>query len=158
MEKKINLKNPVHFLAVGFGSGLLKPAPGTWGTLAGLMLSILLWNITQSNLFFIFLAVISFIFGCYLCQKTSNDLGVHDDGRIVWDEIVAIFLMFAFLPEYNLFTYILTFISFRVFDILKPYPIRYFDEKLESGLGIMVDDILAAIFALISLYIIYWII
>ncbi|WP_281772439.1 phosphatidylglycerophosphatase A family protein [Haemophilus parahaemolyticus] len=158
MEKKINLKNPVHFLAIGFGSGLLKPAPGTWGTLAGLMLSILLWNITQSNLFFIFLAVISFIFGCYLCQKTSNDLGVHDDGRIVWDEIVAIFLMFAFLPEYNLFTYILTFISFRIFDILKPYPIRYFDEKLESGLGIMVDDILAAIFALISLYIIYWII
>ena len=158
MDKKINLKNPVHFLAVGFGSGLLKPAPGTWGTLAGLMLSILLWNITQSNLFFIFLTVISFIFGCYLCQKTSNDLGVHDDGRIVWDEIVAIFLMFAFLPEYNWFTYILTFISFRIFDILKPYPIRYFDEKLESGLGIMVDDILAAIFALISLYIIYWII
>lgn len=157
MEKKINLKNPVHFLAIGFGSGLLKPAPGTWGTLAGLMLSILLWNITQSNLFFIFLAVISFIFGCYLCQKTSNDLDVHDDGRIVWDEIVAIFLMFAFLPEYNWFTYILTFISFRIFDILKPYPIRYFDEKLESGLGIMVDDILAAIFALISLYIIYWI-
>ncbi|WP_455482727.1 phosphatidylglycerophosphatase A family protein [Haemophilus parahaemolyticus] len=157
MEKKINLKNPVHFLAIGFGSGLLKPAPGTWGTLAGLMLSILLWNITQSNLFFIFLTVISFIWGCYLCQKTSNDLGVHDDGRIVWDEIVAIFLMFAFLPEYNWFAYILTFISFRIFDILKPYPIRYFDEKLESGLGIMVDDILAAIFALISLYIIYWI-
>ena len=157
MEKKINLKNPVHFLAIGFGSGLLKPAPGTWGTLAGLMLSILLWNITQSNLFFIFLTVISFIFGCYLCQKTSNDLGVHDDGRIVWDEIVAIFLMFAFLPEYNWFAYILTFIIFRIFDILKPYPIRYFDEKLESGLGIMVDDILAAIFALISLYIIYWI-
>lgn len=157
MEKKINLKNPVHFLAIGFGSGLLKPAPGTWGTLAGLILSILLWNIIQSKLFFIFLTVISFIFGCYLCQKTSNDLGVHDDGRIVWDEIVAIFLMFAFLPEYNWFTYILTFISFRIFDILKPYPIRYFDEKLESGLGIMVDDILAAIFALISLYIIYWI-
>ena len=158
MDKKINLKNPVHFLAVGFGSGLLKPAPGTWGTLAGLMLSILLWNITQSNLFFIFLAVISFIFGCYLCQKMSNDLGVHDDGRIVWDEIVAIFLMFAFLPEYNWFIYIFTFISFRIFDILKPYPIRYFDEKLESGLGIMVDDILAAIFALISLHLIYWII
>ena len=158
MDKKINLKNPVHFLAVGFGSGLLKPAPGTWGTLAGLILSIELWNITQSNLFFIFLAVTSFILGCYLCQKTSNDLGVHDDGRIVLDEIVAIFLMFAFLPEYNWFTYILTFISFRIFDILKPYPIRYFDEKLESGLGIMVDDILAAIFALISLYIIYWII
>lgn len=158
MNKKINLKNPVHFLAVGFGSGLLKPAPGTWGTLAGLLLSIVLWHITQSSLFFILLTIISFILGCYLCQKTSDDLGVHDDGRIVWDEIVAIFLMFAFLPEYNLFYYVLTFITFRIFDILKPYPIRYFDEKLESGLGIMIDDIIAAIFALISLYLIYWII
>lgn len=63
--------------------------------------------------------------------------------------------MFAFLPEYNILYYVLTFISFRIFDILKPYPIRYFDEKLESGLGIMVDDIIAAIFALISLYIIH---
>lgn len=158
MDKKINLKNPVHFLAVGFGSGLLKPAPGTWGTLAGLLLSIVLWYITQSSVFFILLTVISFIFGCYLCQKTSDDLGVHDDGRIVWDEIVAIFLMFAFLPEYNLFYYVLTFITFRIFDILKPYPIRYFDEKLESGLGIMIDDIIAAIFALVSLYLIYWMI
>lgn len=158
MDKKINLKNPVHFLAVGFGSGLLKPAPGTWGTLAGLLLSIVLWYITQSSVFFILLTVISFIFGCYLCQKTSDDLGVHDDGRIVWDEIVAIFLMFAFLPEYNVFYYVLTFITFRIFDILKPYPIRYFDEKLESGLGIMIDDIIAAIFALVSLYLIYWMI
>lgn len=158
MNKKINLKNPVHFLAVGFGSGLLKPAPGTWGTLAGLLLSIVLWHITQSSLFFILLTIISFILGCYLCQKTSDDLGVHDDGRIVWDEIVAIFLMSAFLPEYNLFYYVLTFITFRIFDILKPYPIRYFDEKLESGLGIMIDDIIAAIFALVSLYLIYWMI
>lgn len=158
MNKQINLKNPIHFLAVGFGSGLLKPAPGTWGTLAGLLLSIFLWSITQSSLFFILLTVISFILGCYLCQKTSDDLGVHDDGRIVWDEIVAIFLMFAFLPEYNLLFYILTFITFRIFDILKPYPIRYFDEKLESGLGIMIDDVIAAMFALISLYLIYWII
>lgn len=158
MDKKINLKNPIHFLAVGFGSGLLKPAPGTWGTLAGLLLSIFLWSLTQSSLFFILLTVISFIFGCYLCQKTSDDLGIHDDGRIVWDEIVAIFLMFAFLPKYNLLFYILTFITFRIFDILKPYPIRYFDEKLESGLGIMIDDVIAAVFALISLYLIYWMI
>lgn len=153
--KPINLKNPLHFLAFGFGSGLLKPAPGTWGTLAGLLLSILLWSITQSALFFAVLSVISFIAGCTICQKVSDALNVHDDGRIVWDEIVAIFLMFSCLPEYNWLSYILVFISFRLFDILKPYPIRYFDEKLESGLGIMVDDILAAIFALISLHILY---
>ncbi|OOH85459.1 phosphatidylglycerophosphatase A [Pasteurellaceae bacterium 15-036681] len=154
---KINLKDPIHFLAVGFGSGLIKPAPGTWGTLAGLILSIILWEITHSALFFVVLALISFWAGCYICQKTSDDLGVHDDGRIVWDEIVAIFMIFAVLPEYNWLYYLLTFVIFRFFDILKPYPIRHFDEKLESGLGIMVDDILAAIYSIIILYLIYWI-
>lgn len=99
----------------------------------------------------------TFIAGCYICEKTSNDLNVHDDGRIVWDEIVAIFLMFAFLPEYNWLYYGLTFVTFRIFDILKPAPIKQFDEKLQGGLGIMFDDILAAVYGLISLYIIYWI-
>ncbi|MFA9499462.1 phosphatidylglycerophosphatase A [Mannheimia sp. E30BD] len=154
--KPINLKNPIHFLGFGFGSGLLKPAPGTWGSLAGVILSVLLWNITQSGIFFVILSIIGFIAGCYICTKTSQDLNVHDDGRIVWDEIVAIFLMFAYLPEYNLLGYVFAFISFRIFDILKPFPIRYFDKKLESGLGIMFDDILAAIFALLSLHILYY--
>lgn len=151
-----NLKNPIHFLAFGFGSGLLKPAPGTWGTVAGLLLSIGLWQLSESPLFFIVLAVVTFFLGIYVCAKTSADLNVHDDGRIVWDEIVAIFLMFGFLPEYNWLGYLLAFISFRIFDILKPFPIRYFDEKLESGFGIMLDDIFAAVFALITLYLIYW--
>lgn len=152
----INLKNPIHFLAFGFGSGLLKPAPGTWGTLAGLILAIMLWSLTQSTFFFILLTLLSFISGCYICTQTSKDLNVHDDGRIVWDEIVAIFFMFCFLPEYNLLSYLFTFISFRIFDILKPYPIHYFDKKLENGLGIMFDDILAAIYALISLHILFY--
>lgn len=156
MNNAPNLKNPIHFLAVGFGSGLLKPAPGTWGTVAGLLLSIALWHFTHSPLFFMLLTLFSFWIGIYLCGKTAEDLQVHDDGRIVWDEIVAIFLMFGFLPEYNWLSYLLAFISFRIFDILKPFPIRYFDEKLENGLGIMLDDILAAIFALIAMYLIYW--
>ena len=101
MNKTINLKNPIHFLAVGFGSGLIRPAPGTWGTLAGLILSILLWELTESALFFAILTLISFWAGCHICQKTSDDLNVHDDGRIVWDEIVAMFMIFAILPEYN---------------------------------------------------------
>ncbi len=108
------------------------------------------------RLFFGLLTLVSFIAGCVICTKASQDLEVHDDGRIVWDEIVAIFLMFTCLPEYNLLGYLLAFISFRIFDILKPFPIRYFDEKLESGLGIMFDDILAAIFALISLHLLYY--
>ncbi|MDY2948055.1 MAG: phosphatidylglycerophosphatase A, partial [Mannheimia varigena] len=114
--KPINLKNPIHFLAVGFGSGLLRPAPGTWGSLVGSIIAIILWTATQSSIFFAILTLISFISGCYICNKTSQDLKVHDDGRIVWDELVAIFLMFTYLPEYNLLGYVLAFISFRIFD------------------------------------------
>lgn len=153
---KIKLSNPIHFFAVGFGSGLLKPAPGTWGTLVGVLLAIFLWELTASQYFFIGLTLISFVAGCYICQKTSDDLQVHDDGRIVWDEIVAVFLIFSCLPKYNWLYYLLAFGIFRFFDVLKPYPIRYFDEKLESGLGIMVDDILAAIYSLIVIYAINW--
>ena len=119
-------------------------------------MSILLWQLTHSAFFFAVLTIISFIAGIYICDKTSQDLNVHDDGRIVWDEIVAIFLMFCLLPAYDNFYYLLAFISFRFFDILKPFPIRYFDEKLENGLGIMVDDIFAAIFALAALWLIHF--
>ncbi|QIW16682.1 phosphatidylglycerophosphatase [Pasteurellaceae bacterium RH1A] len=157
MNKQPNLKNPIHFLALGFGSGLLKPAPGTWGSLAGLILAICLWQLIPSSFFFMLLTLVSFVAGCHICSRASEDFGLHDDGRIVWDEIVAIFLMFAFLPHYNLTYYLLAFASFRLFDILKPYPIKHLDERLESGLGIMVDDILAAVYALLSLYLIDWI-
>lgn len=153
----INLKNPIHFLAVGFGVGLLRPAPGTWGTLLGLLFAIFLWEVTACTTFFVVLTLISFIVGCYICQKTSDDLGVHDDGRIVWDEIVAIFLIFCALPAYNWLHFALTFIFFRLFDVWKPFPIRYFDHKIENGLGIMIDDILAAFYTLIALHLFAWI-
>ncbi len=154
---KINLKNPIHLFAFGFGSGLIKPAPGTWGSVAGMIIAILLWNLTASPLFFMVLTIISFIAGCYICEKASQDLGVHDDGRIVWDEIVGIFLIFAFLPQYDTLFYILTFVTFRFFDILKPYPIKSFDQKLKGGLGIMFDDILASVYALITIYLLSWV-
>lgn len=154
---KINLKNPTHFLALGFGSGLLKPAPGTWGSLAGVILSIILWKLTESSTFFILLSILSFWAGIRICEKMCEDLGVHDDGRIVWDEIAAIFLIFAFLPQYDFFYYLLTFATFRLFDIAKPFPIRNIDAKLQGGLGIMLDDTLAAIYALLAIYFIYWI-
>ncbi len=154
--KAINLKNPIHLLAFGFGSGLIKPAPGTWGSIVGMIIAIFLWNLTASPLFFIMLSLVSFITGCYICKKVSEDLGIHDDGRIVWDEIVAIFLIFAFLPQYNTLFYFLTFISFRIFDIFKPFPIKSFDQQLKGGLGIMFDDILAAIYSILMLYFLSW--
>lgn len=153
---KINLKNPIHFFAVGFGSGLITPAPGTWGSLAGLIIAICLWQLTACTTFFLGLTIITFLAGCYICQRTSKDLGVHDDGRIVWDEIVAIFLIFCALPQYNWLYYGLTFGLFRLFDVWKPQPIRYIDKHLSGGLGIMFDDILAGIYTLISLHLIAW--
>ena len=76
-------------------------------------------------------------------------MGVHDHGSIVWDEFVGVFIVLASIPTLSLLWIAIAFILFRFFDILKPYPIRYFDQKLESGFGIMVDDVLAAVYAVI---------
>lgn len=149
--QRINLRNPIHFLAVGFGAGLIRPAPGTWGSVAGLLLGWFLLHYLSHSFFFV-LTVLCFWFGCYLCQKTADDMGVHDHGAIVWDEIVGIFLVLLAIPTLSFFWCITAFVLFRLFDILKPYPIRYFDHKLESGFGIMLDDVLAAIYAILIVF------
>lgn len=151
--KKISLLNPVHLLAVGFGSGLIHPAPGTWGSLAGTFIGVILLALLGTKTFLI-LTALCFALGCYLCQKTADDMGVHDHGAIVWDEFVGVFIVLAAVPELSWQWVVTAFVLFRFFDILKPYPIRYFDEKLESGFGIMVDDVLAAIYAVIVVFVI----
>lgn len=148
--QRVSLTNPVHFLALGFGSGLMRSAPGTWGSLVGLALGWLLLQYLSPIIFFI-LTALCFALGCYLCQKTADDMGVHDHGAIVWDEIVGVFLVLLALPELSLFWCVGAFLAFRFFDILKPFPIRYFDHKIESGFGIMLDDALAAIYAILVL-------
>ena len=139
---RVSLKNPVHLLALGFGSGLIRPAPGTWGSLAGTILGSALLACLGLKIFLI-LTALCFALGCYLCQKTADDMGVHDHGSIV------VFIVLAAIPTLSLPWIVIAFVLFRFFDILKPYPIRYFDQKLESGFGIMVDDVLAAIYAVI---------
>ena len=141
--ERVTLRNPIHFLALGFGSGLLHPAPGTWGSLVGVIVGALLLPWLDAKTFFI-LTALCFFLGIWLCERTSHDMGVHDHGSIVWDEIVAVFLALLAVPQVSLFWCAVAFVTFRLFDILKPYPIRYFDEKLTNGFGIMVDDILAA--------------
>ena len=141
--ERVTLRNPIHFLALGFGSGLLHPAPGTWGSLVGVIVGALLLPLLGTKTFFI-LTALCFFLGIGLCERTSHDMGVHDHGSIVWDEIVAVFLVLLAVPQVSLFWCAIAFVTFRLFDILKPYPIRYFDEKLTNGFGIMVDDILAA--------------
>lgn len=144
---QFKLSNPVHFLALGFGSGLIKPAPGTWGTLAAIPLYLLMMTfITASSWVYLFVVLISFIGGVYLCGKTALDAGVHDHGSIVWDEIVGFFITMLFLPV-TWQNVVLGFLLFRVFDIVKPWPIKLLDKHVKGGFGIMVDDVLAGIFA-----------
>ncbi|AAU37580.1 PgpA protein [[Mannheimia] succiniciproducens MBEL55E] len=154
---KLSLRNPVHLLALGFGSGLIRPAPGTWGSLAAIIIGapILHWIGTVP---FLVLILLGFALGVYLCQKTADDMGVHDHGAIVWDEFIGIFITLLAIPQISLFWCIAAFVLFRIFDIIKPYPISYFDKRLESGFGIMVDDVLAAVYAAISLFLLHYII
>ncbi|OOF64815.1 phosphatidylglycerophosphatase A family protein [Rodentibacter pneumotropicus] len=151
--KRISLKNPVHLLAVGLGSGLLRPAPGTWGSALGTLLGVILLVLLGTKTFLI-LTALCFVLGCYLCQKTADDMGVHDHGAIVWDEFVGVFIVLAAIPTLSLPWIVTVFVLFRFFDILKPFPIRFFDKKLESGFGIMVDDVLAAIYAVVVIFLI----
>lgn len=156
---KFLLQHPAHFLALGFGSGLAKKAPGTVGTLVGLPLFYLISHYAVSTQLMITAA--TFIVGIYFCDVAGKNLGVTDHGSIVWDEIAAMMLVLIFTP--SIFTpkgwvwWLVAFALFRLFDIWKPFPIRQCDAKLKNGFGVMFDDLLAAIYAIISLKIILWI-
>ena len=141
------LKDPIVFIATGFGSGLSPYAPGTVGTLVSLLLFMVLKDTTWVLLA---LCLVSFIAGIYLCGHTTRKLGVHDHGGIVWDEFVGMWITLLWVPLSPL-TLLLGFVLFRLFDILKPWPIGFLDKRVQGGLGIMIDDVLAGMFANISL-------
>jgi len=145
-----NLRNPVHFLALGFGSGLLSPAPGTWGTLAAIPVYLLMVTLFSPVLFGLVTCVL-FAIGVYLCGKTASDVGVHDHSAIVWDEFVGLFVTLALVP-FTWTNLLLGFMLFRFFDIVKPWPIKWLDKKVHGGFGIMIDDVLAGVFAALILY------
>ena len=146
------LKNPIHFLAFGFGSGLSPKAPGTFGTLAAIPIYLALIQYVNSSLYLVIVVLLSLL-GFWLCGKTAKDFGVHDHPGIVWDEIVG-FLITMFQAPLGWVWVLIGFALFRVFDILKPWPINWLDKKVEGGVGIMLDDILAGIFAWVVLQII----
>lgn len=143
---KPNLRNPVHLLAFGLGSGCAPKAPGTFGTLAAIPFW---WLFLQDVPLIPYLCVLiaGFAFGVYLCEQTSKDLGVHDHGGIVWDEWIGLWITYLALPS-GIEWIIIGFALFRFFDIIKPWPIKWLDEKVHGGFGIMIDDVLAGIFAL----------
>ena len=146
--RKVALGSPSGFLAFGFGSGLSPFAPGTVGTLIAIPLALALKNLDAPG-FWIALLLL-FLSGIKLCADTSRRLGVHDHGGIVWDEIVGYCLAVAFVPlQWQWF--LAAFVLFRFFDIVKPWPIRQIDKKVSGGLGIMLDDVVAALFTVILL-------
>ena len=146
---RVSMKNPVHFLALGFGSGLIPFMPGTFGSLAALPLLVACSQVSVIS--FIALTLIFSVVGIYLCGKTADDMQVHDHGSIVWDEVAGILLTFLWVPLSPV-TVLLGFVLFRFFDILKPWPIKPIDKYLAGGLGIMLDDVVAGIMACASLH------
>lgn len=151
--KQAAFSGPSGFLAFGFGSGLAPVAPGTAGSLVGLAFMPFLYVLPLWWLVSVIL--LAFFYGIYICRVTTEQLGVHDHGGIVWDEIVGIQLLLLALPV-NWKTLLLAFLLFRVFDILKPWPISWLDSKVKGGLGIMLDDVLAGLFGLGLMHLLFY--
>ncbi len=147
------LRNPVHFMAFGFGSGLAPWAPGTFGTLAAIPIFWLIQDLSLP-LYGLWL-VVTFSLGVYWCDRCSRDLGVHDHSGIVWDEMVGYWLTMLLAPA-GIVWMLVGFVFFRIFDILKPWPIGWLDRKVGGGFGIMIDDVLAGVYALICLQLLAW--
>jgi phosphatidylglycerophosphatase A len=147
------LTDPVNFLAFGLGTGLAPHAPGTVGSLLGVLLAWLLLDVgiwTQVGI-----AAGLCLAGVWLCGESARRIGVHDHGGIVWDEICGMYLTILAAPV-TAGGWIAAFVAFRVFDIVKPWPIRDLDHRLRGGVGIMLDDLLAALYAVVFLALYRW--
>lgn len=149
------LERPARLFAFGFGSGLAPKAPGTVGSLVAVPIAGLFLGLGYSKAALALWCIPLFFCGIWLCNQTENDLCTHDYGGIVWDEIVAMLLVFACIPQ-GLGWWLFGFAAFRFFDAVKPPPVRWFDQKYGGGLGIMLDDIIAAIMAIILVNLFAW--
>ena len=160
---KFLFAHPAHLIAFGFGSGLAPKAPGTVGTLLGLPLFWLIVALVPDLPNQIILLIASFLLGVWACSRTGRALGVADHGGMVWDEIVAFALVLMFTPvvsfsSVGLLWTALAFGLFRLFDIVKPWPIRIADARMKNGFGVMFDDLLAAIYAIVALKGLQWLV
>ena len=146
---KFTFGHPAHFIALGFGAGLSRFAPGTAGTLAAFPIWWLVGAAYEPVLLFGLLALL-FAAGVWACELTGRHLGVSDHGAMCWDEIVAFLLVLAIAPE-GPWWQAAGFFLFRAFDVVKPPPIRQFEMRFKGGFGVMSDDILAAGYTLLVL-------
>ncbi|MFC3122089.1 phosphatidylglycerophosphatase A family protein [Agaribacter flavus] len=154
LRAKVSLKNPDHFLGLGFGSGLIPFMPGTFGSLAAIPILILLSYVSIE--WYLLVTFVVCLSGVRFCGKTSEALELHDHGSIVWDEIAGMLVTFLFLPL-TWINILIGFVLFRFFDILKPWPISFFDKHVHGGTGIMLDDLIAGAFACIFMQLMLWI-
>lgn len=147
------LTSPIHLIAFGFGSGLAPKAPGTFGTLAAIPFYLFMQHLSLST--YLIVVVLALGLGIWICGESAKRLGEHDYGGIVWDEFVGFWITMIAAPTGWVWV-VVGFILFRFFDIVKPYPIKVIDEKVQGGLGIMLDDVLAGIMALIGLQLVHY--
>ncbi len=148
------LAHPAHLLALGFGSGLSRWLPGTVGTLFGWLLFHALsvrWPELMTPAVWGGVIVVGFVVGVWACERTGRALGVPDHGAMVWDEIVAIWLVMVVVTPASFKAQLAAFVVFRLFDMIKPPPIRQFEQRFKGGFGVMGDDIIAAFFTLLAL-------
>lgn len=157
-KSRLKMSNPWHLLATGFGSGLSPWMPGTMGSLAAIPFWYLMSFLPQDLYSLAVLLGISI--GVYLCHRTAKDMGVHDHGSIVWDEFIGMWITLMAIPVNDWRWVLAGFLLFRVLDIWKPWPIRWFDRNVHGGMGIMVDDIIAGVISAAILYCAghYWLI
>ena len=145
--------DPVNFLAFGFGTGLAPVAPGTFGSIPGLLL---FWVTLDLGLYVqLGIALALVVAGIAICGESARRIGVHDHGGIVWDEIAGMYIT-LFLAPTTTEGFLVAFLLFRVMDIVKPWPIRDLDHRIHGGLGIMLDDLVAALYAALLLALYGW--
>lgn len=139
--------DPGRILMFGFGSGLIRPGSGTWGTLLAWFLWVFISPGASDLAIGIFL-LLCLIYGCWAAQRVSNAMGLQDHVGIVWDEFVAFWLVLWVVPS-SFLMQVIAFILFRFFDTVKPPPIRQVDARFKGGTGVMLDDLLAAFYTLL---------
>ena len=140
-------RDPGRLIAFGFGSGLIRPASGTWGTL----LAWLIWVAAApaaSDLAIGLFLLVALVYGCWVCDRVGKELQAADHVGMVWDEMAAFWLVLWLVPQ-SWTAQLAAFVLFRFFDIVKPQPIKYFDARVKGGVGVMLDDVLAAVYTLL---------
>lgn len=146
-------QDPFYFLAFGLGSGTAPIAPGTFGTLMAIPFYLLLQHLPL--IAYLFFVLIFIIVSIWICDRVSREMQVHDHPGICLDEFAGFFVTMISAPI-GWYWIVVGFFLFRLFDIWKPWPIRYFDKKIQGGLGIVLDDVMAGVFSMIVMYVIAW--